>query len=165
MSEPFLGEVKMFGFSFAPRGWAACDGQLLPIAQNQALFSLLGVTYGGDGIGTFALPNLRGRVPICSGPNIPVGKAGGEETHTLTIAEMPQHTHLMNALEGPGVNSDPQGALLSGEAKVYTAYASPVTMANDIVSPSGVNMPHLNMQPNLAVNFCIALQGIFPSRN
>jgi len=164
MSEPFIGEIRMFGFSFAPRGWAACDGQELPIAQNSALFSILGTTYGGNGTTTFKLPDLRGRVPICATQDFPLGEAGGEEAHVLLPSEMPAHTHLMTAIDGPGINSSPEGGLLSAAARVYTEYAASTPMA-DMVLPVGDGQAHYNMQPYLVVNFCIALVGIFPSRN
>lgn len=171
VSEPFLAEVKMVGFTFAPRGWALCDGQLLPISQNQSLYSLLGTTYGGDGRTTFALPDLRGRTPVHSGSGINLGGEGGEESHILTTAEMPQHTHSSSASTATGnqgSDTSPTNNVLASQARrelpIYTEPTS-LTALGPMAANTGGGQPHENMQPFLAVNFCIALQGLFPSRN
>ncbi len=173
MSEPFVAEIKMFSFDFPPRGWAQCNGQLLPINQNQALFSLIGTTYGGNGQTTFALPNLQGRTPIHwgSGPGLPtvsLGEVSGTETVTLLSSQIPQHNHPISASSANPSATSPNGSFLSTFAtdNVYTPGAS----ANGVMSPStvagaGGNQPHNNLQPYLVVNFSIALVGIFPSRN
>ena len=166
MSEPFLAEVRMVGFNFAPRGWALCDGQILPINQNQSLYSLLGTTYGGDGRTTFALPDLRGRTPIHRSDTHPQGQKGGEETHTLSGAEMPQHTHVARASASPGNSPIAAGNVLADSA--VQLYANPnhlTELRPGTVANAGGGQGHENMQPYLAVNFCIALQGLFPSRN
>lgn len=172
MSEPFLGEIQMVGFNFAPRGWAFCHGSILSIAQNDALFALLGTTYGGDGQSTFALPDLRGRIPINQGQgpglnNRIVGEVGGTETVTLSQQQMPSHTHQVMAATNGARTSAPNGnALASGEADVFSrASGSEVGLAPTQLSAAGSTLPHENMQPVLAVNFIIALEGIFPSRN
>lgn len=173
MSEPFLAEVRIVGFNFAPRGWAFCDGQILPISQNQSLYSLLGTTYGGDGRTSFALPDLRGRTPIHVGRSNggefhTLGQKSGEETHTLNAAEMPDHDHV---LKGDGENADqnnPEGNVLGQALNLYTpASVNPtrVPILSATVSNVGGGQAHENMQPYLVVNFCIALQGLFPSRN
>lgn len=173
MSEPFLAEIRIVGFNFAPRGWAFCDGQILPISQNQSLYSLLGTTYGGDGRTSFALPDLRGRVPIHvgmsdSGPDHREGQKGGEETHTLAANEMPQHTHqLQGVSEGSGVPI-PGGANLANSAPSEFYVQPGTTLVNThpgTVTHVGGGQAHDNMQPYIVVNFCIALQGLFPSRN
>lgn len=166
MSEPFLAEVRMVGFNFAPRGWALCDGQILPINQNQSLYSLLGTTYGGDGRTSFALPDLRGRTPIHVGLGHREGQKSGEETHTLAVNEMPQHTHIVQATNTAGTSQDPSNNVLATAATdVYGAFTSPVNMGSGSIANTGGGQAHENMQPYLAVNFCIALQGLFPSRN
>ena len=173
MSEPFLAEVRMVGFNFAPRGWAFCDGQILPINQNQSLYSLLGTTYGGDGRTSFALPDMRGRVPMHVGNGHREGQKSGEETHTLSIAEMPEHTHTAQASSQPGnspLPSDNTGpnVLASSLNEAYRDLTSPgdfVTMRSGTIANVGGGQAHDNMQPYLAINFCIALQGLFPSRN
>lgn len=165
MAEPFLGEIRLFSFIFPPKGWALCNGQLLPINQNQALFALLGTTYGGNGQTNFSLPNLQGRVPIHTGSGFTLGQAGGEQAHTLSIAEMPQHTHLVNASPANADAPVPANNLLASANNVYATPTnlSPVHPAS--VSNVGLSQAHLNMQPYLTLNFCIALQGIFPSQN
>ncbi len=172
MSEPFLAEIRIVGFNFAPRGWAFCDGQILPISQNQSLYSLLGTTYGGDGRTSFALPDLRGRTPIHVGSSNGtvhlLGNKGGEETHTLNAAEMPQHTHTLQASTGNAAVNSPTGALLAKTPATdpyYNTLTSPVDMSTSAIDPVGGGQGHNNMQPTLALNFCIALQGLFPSRN
>lgn len=172
MSEPFLGEIRMFGFTFAPQGWALCDGQLLPISQNQALFALLGTTYGGDGTTTFALPNLQSRVPIHRGQGAGLssyvaGQAGGTETVKLTAAQMPTHTHSVKASSSAAASGKPEGSALAQSAShIYTAQPDTSTVMNaKMLGAAGGSAPHGNIQPYLAVNFCIALAGIFPSQN
>lgn len=166
MSEPFLAEIRMFGFNFAPRGWAFCDGQILPINQNQSLYSLLGTTYGGDGRTSFALPDLRGRTPIHVSSSHRQGQKGGEETHTLAAHEMPQHTHQLQASSSAANNPIPTGHML-GEVPsgLYHSKTNSVELLAGTVTNVGGGQGHDNMQPYLAVNFCIALQGLFPSRN
>lgn len=170
MSEPFLAEVRIVGFNFAPRGWAFCDGQILPISQNQSLYSLLGTTYGGDGRTSFALPDLRGRVPIHVGSSNGavhlLGQKSGEEMHTLSAAEMPQHDHELRANSAAASATDAEGNVYANSD--FNVYADPAglrPMANGTVLNVGGGQAHENMQPFLALNFCIALQGLFPSRN
>jgi microcystin-dependent protein len=171
MPDPFIGEIRMFGFGFVPQGWAACDGQLLPIAQNAALFSLLGTTYGGDGQTTFALPDLRSRVPVCQGqgpglsPYAP-GQAGGTETVTLAAAQMPGHSHPVEASTSPAGSGQPAGRTLARSAgHTYTARPGTRTAMNAaMLGQTGGSQPHGNIQPYLAVTYCIATEGIFPSR-
>lgn len=171
MSEPFLAEVRIVGFNFAPRGWAFCDGQILPINQNQSLYSLLGTTYGGDGRTSFALPDMRGRTPIHVGSSNGVshllGQKSGEETHTLTAAEMPQHDHVLSA-SNANANSrlTPGNAWARSPIQIYrNPGGSTVNMRSGAITNTGGGQAHNNMQPYLALNFCIALQGLFPSRN
>lgn len=166
MAEPFLAEIRMMSFVFAPKGWALCNGQLLPINQNQALFSLLGTTFGGDGRVNFALPDLRGRTPIHVGGGHTLGERGGEQAHTLAIAELPEHTHVLNA-SGAAANSAIPGANLLAPApqQIYGPAASLVALNAATVTNTGGSQAHLNMQPFLTLSFCIALQGIFPSPN
>jgi microcystin-dependent protein len=174
MASPFLGEIKMFGGNFAPRGYAFCNGQILSIAQNTALFSLLGTTYGGNGQTTFALPNLQGRAPMHwgQGPGlIPrnLGEIGGTETVTLTQTEMPQHTHALNANGAAGTDGVPAGnvvlAASTARDKLYSVNGVTASLSVQSIGTAGSSLPHNNMQPYLAVSFIIALQGIFPSRN
>jgi microcystin-dependent protein len=171
MSQPFLSEIKMFTYNFAPRGYAYCDGQLLSIAQNTALFSLLGTTYGGNGTTTFALPDLRSRTPLHfgTGPGLPTynwGQVGGEENHTITAAELPQHTHTVNA---SGNNSDlslPTSNYFGGGGQaVFNSPSNASLDASASPASGGSGLAHSNLQPYTVVAFCIALQGIFPSRN
>jgi microcystin-dependent protein len=163
MAEPFLSEVRIMSFVFAPKGWALCNGQLLPINQNQGLFSLLGTTFGGDGRVNFALPDLRGRTPIHVGSGHTLGERGGEQAHTLSIAELPEHTHVVNAAAtGNTINSS--GALLANAgSQVYASPQALVSLSPTSVTNVGGSQAHLNMQPFLTLSFCIALQGIFPS--
>jgi microcystin-dependent protein len=168
MAEPFLSEIRLFSFEFAPRSWALCNGQLLPINQNQALFSLLGTTFGGDGRVNFALPDLRGRTPIHVGSGHTLGERGGEQAHTLSIAELPQHAHLLQAANLTATTNTPTNALVlanSSGSNLYGTAANLVAMSPASVPNVGGSQAHLNMQPFLTISFCIALQGIFPSPN
>jgi microcystin-dependent protein len=155
MTQPYLGEMRIFSFNFPPRGWALCNGQLMAIQQNQALFSILGTTYGGNGTSTFALPNLQGCAPIHRSNAYPLGSYSGEENHTLTQQEMPTHNHGAVAATGASAQN------------VYAPYngSSMVTLAPLTLTMAGGNQPHPNQQPYLVINTCIALQGIYPSRN
>lgn len=164
MAEPFLSEIRIMSFVFAPRGWALCNGQLLPINQNQALFSLLGTTFGGDGRVNFALPDLRGRAPIHVGGSHTLGERGGEQAHTLSISEIPTHTHVLNATTSAGNIPVPTNNILADSPSQLYASASNLTSINaGSVVNTGGSQAHLNMQPFLTLSFCIALQGIFPS--
>lgn len=166
MAEPFLGEIRIMSFVFAPKGWSLCNGQLLPINQNQALFSLLGTTFGGDGRVNFALPDLRARTPIHVGSGHTLGERGGEQAHTLSIAELPQHVHVMSGSTNPADVPVPGGSLLGvSSGEVYGAPASLTALASGSAGATGGSQAHLNMQPFLTLSFCIALQGIFPSPN
>jgi microcystin-dependent protein len=164
MAEPFLAEIRLMSFDFAPKGWAMCNGQLLPINQNQALFSLLGTTFGGDGRVNFGLPDLRGRVPIHMGQGHTLGERGGEQGHTLSIAELPMHNHVARGSSTTtGGVADPTGAFLGGGNNVYASGGATATLRPDALTNVGGSQAHLNMQPFLTISFCIALQGIFPS--
>jgi microcystin-dependent protein len=168
MSEPFLAEIRIVGFNFAPRGWGFCDGQILPINQNQSLYSLLGTTYGGDGRTSFALPDLRGRTPLHVGEGHRLGDRSGEETSTLSVSQMPAHKHGVRASSSAGNATTPAGHLLGAEATPDAAYHSAdagTLVGLRSITNVGGSQAHENMQPYLAVNFCIALQGLFPSRN
>jgi microcystin-dependent protein len=163
--DQFIGQLLLASFGFAPKGWAQCNGQLLPINQNQALFALLGTFFGGNGVQNFALPNLQGRTPIGMNSNFPIGVNGGEASHTLTQSEAPQHTHnLQAATAGANVDS-PTGAILAGNgANIFIVSGNLKAMASQSLSTVG-GQPHENRQPYLVMNWCIALTGIFPSRN
>jgi microcystin-dependent protein len=168
MSTPFLAEMRIMSFNFAPKGWAQCNGQLLPINQNQALFSILGTTYGGDGRVNFGLPNLQGKTPIHQGQGFTEGQTGGEEAHTLIMSEMPAHTHFLNANLQP--NPATVAILANNMLGVLTTpvYKDPsalTTLQPATIGNTGGSQPHSNLQPFLVLNFCIALQGIFPSQN
>ena len=169
MSEPFLSEIRIFSFNFAPRGWAACNGQLLSIPQNAALFSLIGTYYGGNGVSNFQLPNLQGLVPMHWGngagltPRV-IGETGGEPTHTLSTNEVPAHNHLLNANSNAANNTAP-GSNLLASAETYESQSTLISLASNTLSPIGNNQSHENRQPYLVMNFCIALVGVFPSRN
>jgi microcystin-dependent protein len=171
MAEPFMGEVRMMSFNFPPKGWAQCNGQLMPINQNQALFSLLGTMYGGDGRTTFGLPDLRGRTPIHVSGAWTQGQRGGEESQTLTMNEMPAHHHLVQANSGPpdnpGGNTPGPGKVLSSTStgQLYAPFANVQPMSSQAVGNVGGSQPHTNMMPFTVIGFCIALIGIFPSQN
>jgi len=164
MAEPFLAEIRMMSFVFAPKGWALCNGQLLPINQNQALFSLLGTTFGGNGQTNFALPDLRGRVPIHVGAAHTLGERAGEQAHTLSISEIPTHLHVLNGTSATGTTQDATNNLLAVvPGRAYTDAVSLTSLSPATITNVGGSQAHLNMQPFLTLSFCIALQGIFPS--
>ena len=166
MAEPFLSEIRIMSFAFAPKGWALCNGQLLPINQNQALFSLLGTTFGGDGRVTFGLPSLQGRTPIHVGSGHTLGERGGEQAHTLSLGELPTHTHVLNgSSKHAEANAPTTSAYLGSVNNAYGPPSNLVSLAPASVTNAGGSQAHLNMQPFLTLSFCIALQGIFPSPN
>jgi microcystin-dependent protein len=165
MAEPFLSEIRIMSFNFPPKGWALCNGQLMPINQNQALFSLLGTTFGGNGQTNFALPNLQARTPIHVGSGHTLGERGGEQSHTLSMAEQPTHTHILNATNSNGATASPNGAYLGAVNNTYTSATNLTTMSPGSVTNVGGSQAHENRQPYLTLTFCIALQGIFPSPN
>jgi microcystin-dependent protein len=168
MTQPFLGEIRIFGFNFPPKGWAFCNGQLLSIQQNAALFAVLGTVFGGNGVQTFALPNMQGRTPAHAGSGFVLGQTAGEELHTLSMSEIPGHTHSVNAATASANSDTPVGNVLAASVnfQLYSTTKSnltalvPTTIENN---PGG--QPHPNLQPYLVLNLCIALSGIFPSRN
>lgn len=162
--DPYLGEIRLFSFDKIPRGWLACEGQTLSIQQNQALFSLLGTVYGGNGVNTFVLPDLRGRVPIHFGNGYPLGTMAGEASHTLTANEMPQHVHRASGSASAG-SPDVTGGVWGQQDNSFGPAQSLVPMSPAAIAPAGGNQPHQNMQPYLAMSFCIATQGIYPSRS
>ena len=168
MSEPFLSEIRIMSFGFAPKGWALCNGQLLPINQNQALFSLLGTTYGGDGRVNFGLPNFQGRTPMHVGNSFVLGQRGGEQSHTLSIPEMPIHPHFVKASTmTTGTTNIPAGNVLTNSSpnNIYGPGQNGTPVAPATIGNIGGSQAHENMQPFLTLSFCIALQGIFPSQN
>lgn len=166
MAEPFLGELRLFSFQYAPRGWAACNGQLLPISQNQALYSLLGTTYGGDGRVTFALPDLRGRVPAHVAATLALGTRFGAEAHTLGLDELPGHTHSMQGTSSSGTASAPRGSTLAASpTNPYRPHGELTSLRSDSLATVGGSQAHENRQPFLTLMFCIAMQGLFPSQN
>jgi len=166
MAEPFLSEIRIMSFNYPPKGWAFCNGQFLPINQNQALFSLLGTTYGGNGQTTFALPNLRGRVPIHMSASHNLGEAAGSSAVTISQQTMPQHLHFMQATTAAATTPQPSGNLFANSGSTfYSNVQNLIATAPATVSNVGGSQPHNNMMPSLVLNFCIALQGIFPSQN
>ena len=172
MSEPFLAEIRMYGFNFAPRGWAFCDGQVLPINQNQSLYSLLGTSYGGDGRTSFALPDLRGRVPVHVGTGDSIspkllGQKGGAETNKLSLAQLPSHNHRVNSSSGEADTVSPINKVFAEVEGVpaYGADTALIPMEPQSITNVGGGQAHENMQPFTTINYCIALQGLFPSRN
>jgi len=177
MSNPFVAEIRIFGFNFAPSGWALCDGQLLPLSQNTALFSLLGTTYGGDGKSTFALPNLQGSVPLQQGqgPGLSLydlGETGGQTSVTLLFSELPAHTHALQCFTtAVGDKTSPVGAIPAvppaqrGQNFYADAQGTKPAMNTNLLAPAGGNLPHNNLPPYLTLNFCIALQGVYPPRS
>jgi microcystin-dependent protein len=164
MATPFLGEIRIFSFNFAPKGWATCNGQLLAINQNQALFSLLGTNYGGNGTTTFALPNLQGSIPFHRGSSFIQGQVGGEEAHTLISTEMPIHTHLVTASSAVADQNVTAGTVWAQAPSAYDSTPGPAMSAVEVPNAGG-NQPHENRPPYLVLSFCIALTGIFPSQN
>jgi len=166
LAEPFLAEIRIMSFNFPPKGWAQCTGQLMPINQNQALFSLLGTTYGGDGRVNFALPDCRGRVPIHLGSTYILGQKGGETAHTVNMSEMPLHAHMLMGTSNNGSAATAAGNVFGVVAgRIYTDPKNTTTLQGGTVTTVGGSQPHENMGPYLTLNFCIALQGIFPSQN
>lgn len=172
--DPFVAEIRIFPFNFAPKGWAFCDGQILPLSQNTALFSLLGTTYGGDGKSNFALPNMQGSVPMHpgQGPGLSLhdlGETGGSDTVNLLESEIPSHSHSLMASAQPATRTGPAGNTLARVSTGATPYLAPagaplVSFSNNAIAPAGGDQPHNNLQPYLTLNFCIALQGVYPPR-
>lgn len=166
MAEPFLSEIRIMSFNFAPKGWALCNGQLLPINQNQALFSLLGTNFGGDGRVNFGLPDLRNRMPIHFGNGYTIGERGGQTSHTLTIGELPTHTHALQfSTQAASTDNPANNVPAKTVSPIYGPAQSLVAMAPGSISNLGGSQPHENMPPFLVLNYCIALQGVFPSQN
>lgn len=166
MAQPYIGEIRMFAGSFAPAGWAMCDGQLLPISENDALFTLIGTTYGGDGQSTFALPDLRGRLPMHQGGGVTLAETGGVESVTLTTQQLPIHTHAMAGSSANGAQTSPQNAILASSTVVtpYAPETPAAQMAPGAINTVGGSQPHDNLQPFLCLSFIISLFGIFPSQ-
>jgi microcystin-dependent protein len=166
MATPFIGEIKMFGGNFAIRGWAFCDGSLVPITSNEALYQLIGTTFGGDGQTTFALPNLQGRMPVHVGSGFVLGQQGGSESVTLNQNQLPGHTHTAQAQSAAGNLGSPSGAVWAQSTlNQYSSAAANATMNPALIQPTGGNQPHENMMPFLTVTFLIALEGVFPTQN
>jgi microcystin-dependent protein len=169
MADPFIGEIRLFGGNFAPLGWMACQGQFLPIQQFENLFSLIGTTYGGDGQVTFALPDLRGRVPIHRGNTILVGEVGGSKEVTITVNQLPPHTHEVRASTQPASTGVPNGNVVAdttlGATPIYGPSPAAVSMSPATVEPAGQSMPHENRMPYLGMNYIICIEGIYPSQN
>ncbi|HWF35639.1 MAG TPA: tail fiber protein [Solirubrobacteraceae bacterium] len=169
MAEPYVGEIRMFGGNFAPLGWMFCEGQVLSISDYDVLFNLIGTTYGGDGQTTFALPDLRGRVPVhqgqLGGGSYVLGASGGSETVTLTTTQIPGHDHAVRATPNAGTQAGPGGGLLASGVNMYSPSAPDVAMASGAVHPAGGNQPHTNFQPYLCVAFIISLSGVYPSQS
>jgi microcystin-dependent protein len=164
MAQPYVGEIRMFAGNFAPAGWMFCDGQLLPISENQTLFNLIGTTYGGDGQSTFALPDLRGRIPLHFGSGFVLAETGGAEEVTLTVNQIPTHSHPFLASTGPGASNSPENKV-PGEQPTISLYiedVAPSALSPNAVSPVGGSQPHTNFQPYLCIDFIISLFGIFP---
>lgn len=166
MAQPYIGEIRMFAGNFAPAGWMFCEGQLLPISENESLFVLLGTTYGGDGESTFALPDLRGRVPIHQGNGFVLAETGGSEAITLTVNQIPAHSHAMLASMAAGLNSDPTGQMTAQHPtmSLYAAVNPSVSLNPAVVTPVGGSQPHTNFQPYLCIHFIISLFGLMPSQ-
>ena len=165
MAEPFLSEIRIMSFGFAPKGWALCNGQLLPINQNQALFALLGTTFGGDGRVNFALPNLQGRTPIHEGNDHALGERGGEQSHTVSSGELPTHTHTFNGSQANASTPLTANNMFGTSNNAYAGATNLTGVNSGTITNTGGSQAHLNMQPFLTLSFCIALQGIFPSQN
>lgn len=165
MAEPFLGEIRVFSFGFAPSTWAACDGQLLPIVQYQALYALLGAQFGGDGVTNFALPDLRGRTPIHDGDVHRPAQRGGEDGHTLQIQEMPGHAHTLMGTPNSGATANPYNGVLAAFSKGYIEPQNLTPLDPSTLGSAGAGHPHANMQPYLTLNYCIALMGDWPPRS
>jgi microcystin-dependent protein len=165
MAEPFVAEIRLFPFAFAPKGWALCNGQVLPIQQNNALFALIGTTYGGNGTTNFALPDLQGRAAMHFASGVPQGQSAGEESHTLLATEMPMHTHLVGANNSPSTETNPIGNVWGASTNTSYAPTSDATMSPRALAAQGGSQPHPNLQPYLVCSYCIALTGIFPSRS
>jgi microcystin-dependent protein len=167
MAQPYVGEIRIFAGNFAPAGWMFCDGQLLPISENEVLFQLIGTTYGGDGESTFALPDLRGRLPLHQGSSHILAQTGGVESVTLTTSQIPNHTHPFLASTANGTQIAPANEVLGSlqGVKIYRAGAATITMDPQSVTPAGGNQPHSNFQPYICLDFIISLFGLFPSPN
>lgn len=166
MAQPYVGEIRMFAGNFAPAGWMFCEGQLLPISENETLFQLIGTTYGGDGQSTFSLPDLRGRIPIHQGSGFVLAETGGAEEVTLTVPQIPQHSHPMLASNNTGNSSLPEGNLLAKSTSntPYSTFSPAVALNPASIAPAGGSQPHTNFQPYLCLNYIISLFGIFPSQ-
>ncbi|WP_028612126.1 phage tail protein [Paenibacillus harenae] len=167
MSETFIGDIRLFGFGFAPRGWALCQGQTLSIQQNSALYSIIGTTYGGDGVTTFKLPDLRGKTPVHTGNGVMLGQSAGEENHTLAVNEMPAHHHAAMASAQPSTVYTPAGSSWAPLATGTNSYSQTpdTTMSPNAIAQAGGSAPHTNMQPYLAMNYCICINGYYPTRD